>query len=153
MAKKPTYEELEQRVKRLEKESFEHKRAEEERELTLSQLRATLEATVDGIMVVRLDSETKSLSKRFRKIWHMPDAVLDSEDANQVFDYVLDQINEPEVFSQKVQAVVADPNSNTFDTLPDSTISPWRMTQTRSALFRTMGRSWVISSMAIPSSL
>ena len=117
MASKPTYEELEQRVKRLEKESFEHKRAEEERDLTLSQFRATLEATVDGIIVVGLDSETKVFSKRFRKIWHMPDSVLDSEDANQVLDYVLDQINEPEVFSQKVQAVFADPYSNTFDTL------------------------------------
>ena len=95
----------------------ERKRAEEERELTLSQFRATLEATVDGIIVVGLDSETKVFSKRFKKIWHMPDSVLDSEDANQVLDYVLDQINEPEVFSQKVQAVFADPNSNTFDTL------------------------------------
>ena len=47
----------------------------------------------------------------------MPDSVLNSEDANQVLAYVLDQINEPEVFSQKVQTVFADPNSNTFDTL------------------------------------
>ena len=117
MANKPTYEELEQRVKELENETFEHKRAEEERELTLSQFRATLEATVDGIIVVGLDSEARIFSKRFKKIWHMPDSVLDSEDANQVLDYVLDQINEPEVISQKVQAVFADPNSNTFDTL------------------------------------
>ena len=117
MANKPTYEELEQRVKELENETFEHKRAEEERDLSLSQLWATLEATVDGIIVVGLDSEMKVFSKRFRKIWHMPDSVLDSEDANQVLDYVLDQINEPEVFSQKVQSVFADPNSNTFDTL------------------------------------
>ena len=117
MANKPTHEELEQRIQELENETFEHKRAEEERELTLSQLRATLEATVDGIIVVGLDSETKVFSKRFRKIWHMPDSVLDSKDANQVLDYVLDQINESEVFSQKVQAVFADPNSNTFDTL------------------------------------
>ena len=117
MANKPTHEELEQRIQELENETFAHKRAEEERELTLSQLRATLEATVDGIIVVGVDSETKVFSKRFRKIWHMPDSVLDSEDANQVLDYVLDQINEPEVFSQKVQAVFADPNSNTFDTL------------------------------------
>ena len=117
MANKPTHEELEQRIQELENETFEHKRAKEERELTLSQLRATLEATVDGIIVVGLDSETKVFSKRFRKVWHMPDSVLDSEDANQVLDYVLDQINEPEVFSEKVQAVFADPNSNTFDTL------------------------------------
>ena len=117
MTHKPTHEELEQRVKELEKESLEHKRAEEERELTLSQFRATLEATVDGIIVVGLDSETKVFSKRFKKIWHMPDSVLDSEDANQVLDYMLDQMNEPEVFSQRVQAILADPNSNTFDTL------------------------------------
>ena len=72
MANKPTYEELEQRIQELKNETFEHKRAEEERELTLSQLRATLEATVDGIIVVGVDSETKVFSKRFRKIWHMP---------------------------------------------------------------------------------
>ena len=95
----------------------ERKRAEEERELAFSQFRATLEATVDGIIVVGLDSKTKVFSKRFKKIWHMPDFVLDSEDANQVLDYMLDQMNEPEVFSQRVQAVFADPNSNTFDTL------------------------------------
>ena len=101
MTNKPTYEELEQRVKELENETFEHKRAGEERELTLSQFRATLEATVDGIIVVGLDSEARIFSKRFKTIWHMPDSVLDSEDANQVLDYVLDQINEPEVFFPK----------------------------------------------------
>ena len=118
MVNKPTYEELEQRVKELENETFERKQAEDAlRELTLSQFRATLEATVDGIIVVGLDSEARVFSKRFKKIWHMPDSVLDSEDANQVLDYMLDQMNEPEVFSQKVQTVFADPNSKTFDTL------------------------------------
>ena len=51
MTNKPTYEELEQRVKEFENETFGHKRVEEERELILSQFRATLEATVDGIIV------------------------------------------------------------------------------------------------------
>ena len=95
----------------------ERRRAEEERNQILSQLQATLEATGDGIIVVGLDSKISVSSKRFKKIWHVPDSVLDSKDANQALDHVLGQIEEPEVFQQKLQAVFNDADLKTFDAL------------------------------------
>ncbi|MCF8131226.1 MAG: PAS domain S-box protein [Deltaproteobacteria bacterium] len=95
----------------------ERRRLDEKREETLSQLRATLEATVDGIIVVSLDQSVSAYSRRFMKIWRIEGSLLDSGDANQVLDYVLDQLTEPEVFSIKVRTAFVDPGLNTFDKL------------------------------------
>ena len=91
--------------------------AEEKLEETLSQLQATLDATVDGIIVVNLDSKISAFSKRFKKLWNMPDAVLDSRDANQALDCALAQLVAPKAFSQSVRTAVTDPDLNTLDTL------------------------------------
>ncbi len=88
-----------------------------EKKNLLSQLQATLEATVDGIIVVGIDGKIKVFSKRFKKIWNMPDSVLNSKDAKQVLTHVLDLIKEPEVLSRKVQAAFTEFNTNYFDTL------------------------------------
>ena len=55
MAKKPTYEELEQRVKELEKESAERKRAEEALRQSEDQKKAILDASIDRIRLVDKD--------------------------------------------------------------------------------------------------
>ena len=93
------------------------KRMAEEREQTLSQLEATLDAAVDGIIVVSLDLRIRVCSKRFKKIWGMPDSILESKDMNQTLEYVLGQLNDPEVFSKRVRTVFTGLNLNTFDTL------------------------------------
>ena len=93
------------------------KRLAFEQEQAASQLEATLEATVDGIIVVGLDEKIKVFSKRFKKIWDMPDSVLHSKDANQALAHVLNLLNEPKVFLQKVQAAFTEIDTNTFDTL------------------------------------
>ncbi len=55
MAKKPTYDELEQRVRKLEKEAFERKRTEEALRESEAQKRAILDATIDTIRLVDKD--------------------------------------------------------------------------------------------------
>lgn len=101
----------------LQEEIEKRKRVEEKQNHTLSQLQATLEATVDGIIVVGLDAKIKVMSNRFKKIWHMPDSILESKNSDRILDYVLDQLNESEVFSNKIKAPLVDAHSNTFETL------------------------------------
>ena len=69
MAKKPTYEELEQRVKELEKEAVEHKRAREalrEREVELEIKSKSLEEmnTALRVLLERRDEDSRELEKK-----------------------------------------------------------------------------------------
>jgi hypothetical protein len=57
MARKPTYEELEKRVKELEKETLAGKEAEEALRESESQKKAILEASVDRIRLVYTDTK------------------------------------------------------------------------------------------------
>ena len=93
----------------------ERKQMEFERAHLLSQLRATLEATPDGIIVVGKNGKIKVVSKRFQEIVGIPYIILDSLDANQVLAYVLGMLNEPDPFLEKVKTVAADSALNTFD--------------------------------------
>ena len=99
---------VQHRTEQLHREIEDRKRAEHARAQTLSELRATLDATIDGIIVVSLDGKINAYSKRFVKIWNMPVSVLDSEDANQALAHILDQILDPDSFSQKVKRLFAN---------------------------------------------
>lgn len=92
-------------------------KAEENREEVLSQLHATLDATADGIVVVDLDAKISVFNQQFKKIWGVPDLILDSRDAGQALNHALDQLIEGDVFFRKVQTAFQDAHLNTFDTL------------------------------------
>ena len=52
------------------------RRAEAERETLLAELRATLESTADGILVVDLVGRVRSFNRRFAKLWGLPGGLL-----------------------------------------------------------------------------
>jgi len=52
------------------------RRAEAERETLLAELRATLESTADGILVVDLAGRVRSFNRRFAKLWNLPGGLL-----------------------------------------------------------------------------
>ncbi|MFG6464129.1 putative bifunctional diguanylate cyclase/phosphodiesterase [Roseateles sp. DXS20W] len=52
------------------------RRAEAERETLLAELRATLESTADGILVVDLAGRVRSFNRRFAKLWGLPGGLL-----------------------------------------------------------------------------
>ncbi len=117
MAVKPSYEELERRVDELRKEVKKCKQIEDERERSLSQLRATLDATADGILVVDSDGKIVAFNKRFVKMWNIPAAIINSRDDDQALTFVMDQLKDPEGFFKKVRELYAHPDAKSFDTL------------------------------------
>jgi PAS domain S-box-containing protein len=95
----------------------EHKRAEEALEKSLSLLRATLECTDDGILVVDREGKVASFNHKFLSQWRIPDFLATSNDDDQLLKYVLDQLQDPEIFLSKVKILYAQPNLESNDIL------------------------------------
>jgi PAS domain S-box-containing protein len=95
----------------------ERKLAEEALGKSLSLLQATLDSTADGILVVDRRGEVTSFNQKFLSIWRIPDSLLASRDDDQLLKYVLDQLQDPEIFLSKVKALYAQPGVESFDVL------------------------------------
>lgn len=83
----------------------------------VSRLQATLEATPDGIVVVGRDGRVTVFNRRFQEILGMPDAILASRDAGQLVAFMLGMVSQPDAFFEKWQALAADSEGHSFDTL------------------------------------
>jgi PAS domain S-box-containing protein len=93
------------------------KRAEAERESSLSLLRATLESTADGILVVDRAGRIVSFNGMFVNLWRIPPSVLAERDDNLAIEYVLKQLIHPEKFLRKVRDLYDSPGAKSYDVL------------------------------------
>src|SRR6185436_20661779 len=85
------------------------RRAEIEIARAHSLLRATLESTADGILVVGRDGRIISNNRRFAEMWRIPESVLASRDDGQALACVLEEPRDPEPFVAKVKELYAKP--------------------------------------------
>ncbi len=93
------------------------KRAEEELANSLSLLRATLESTADGILVVDGDGKIVSFNRKFIDMWRIPDAIIESRDDSKAVDFVLNQLRDPKAFLTKVKDLYVQPDIESYDVL------------------------------------
>jgi len=66
-------------------------------------LRATIESTADGILVVNNEGRVTHTNRRFREIWRIPRELIQLGDDEKLLGFVLDQLKYPEAFLVKVQ--------------------------------------------------
>jgi PAS domain S-box-containing protein len=95
----------------------EHEEVETELEHSLSLLKATLDATADGVLVVDLAGRVTSFNRRFLEMWKIPEALALSRDDNQLLAFVLDQLKDPDKFLKKVRELYNQPESQSYDWL------------------------------------
>lgn len=93
------------------------KKAEEEIGRTVSLLRATLESTADGILVVDTAGDVVDFNQQFREMWRIPAALVATRKDQQLLNFVLEQLADPAGFLAKVQELYAQPDREDFDTL------------------------------------
>ena len=93
------------------------KHVEEDVENTLSLLKATLEATADGILVVDREGKIVSFNRKFVEMWRIPPEIIASRDDNQALAFVLDQLRDPERFIRKVKELYDQPEAQSYDWL------------------------------------
>ncbi len=101
----------------LSRDITERKRTEEERERSLSLLRATLESTADGILVVDRKGKIVAYNREFATMWHIPARVVASRSDDEALEFVLDQLKYPEDFLKKVRELYGQPSAESFDVL------------------------------------
>ena len=93
------------------------RQAEQGTEETLSLLKATLEATADGILVVDRDGHIVSYNRKFAEMWRIPDDVIAARDDERAIGFVLDQLRDPERFVKTVKDLYDEPEAKSYDWL------------------------------------
>jgi two-component system, sensor histidine kinase and response regulator len=92
-------------------------RVEKERDRNLSLLRATLESTADGILLVDAERKSALHNQEFVSMWRIPDHVIESGNHDEVLRFVLDQLKCPEDFLKKIRTLYDQPDTESFDIL------------------------------------
>lgn len=81
-----------------------------ELEKSLSLLRATLECTADGIMMVNGQGQVVDWNQKFVEMWRIPSYMLESGTESIGFEYILDQLSNPEAVIADVQFLYQNPD-------------------------------------------
>jgi PAS domain S-box-containing protein len=93
----------------------ERKRAELGLRESVSLLRATLDSTADGILVVDADGRVSGFNRHFLDLWNIPDFVAARSGDRDLIEYILDQLDDPEGFERKVRQLYDARDSESFD--------------------------------------
>ena len=82
-----------------------------------SLLRATLESTADGILVVDQGGKIVSFNRKFVEMWRLPGELLAAGDDRKALEHVMTQLKHPTRFIAKVEELYADAEATSFDVL------------------------------------
>jgi diguanylate cyclase (GGDEF)-like protein/PAS domain S-box-containing protein len=130
--------------RRLDRRIARSERSERDLEQSLSLLRATLESTADGILVVDNEGRIVSFNRRFKEMWRIPDDVVSPRDDQRALAFVLDQVADPELFQAKVMELYSRPGAESYDVIQfkDGRVFERYSQPQRSANGDVYGRVW-----------
>ncbi|MCX6291167.1 MAG: PAS domain S-box protein, partial [Bacteroidetes bacterium] len=92
------------------------KKAEQELKISSSLLKATLESTNDGILVVGRNGKITGYNSQFMKMWNISEEVIQKTDDEIAMRQGLKQLKDPESFSRRVKELYESPDEVSFDT-------------------------------------
>ena len=81
----------------------------------VSLLRATLESTADGILVINREGKIVTHNRKFAKMWGIPENVLKNKIDDRAIGYVLKQVKDPEKFIVSLEELYSKITSNCLD--------------------------------------
>jgi PAS domain S-box-containing protein len=80
-------------------------------------IRATLESTVDGILVVNSVGKIVAYNRKFAEMLRIPESVLASRADNVALNFVLSQLKDPGAFLTRVRQTYADHDAHSDDVI------------------------------------
>jgi PAS domain S-box-containing protein len=94
------------------------RQAEVARERSLALMRATLESTADGILVVNPDGRIETFNRNFAEMWRLAADESHGDAAEErLLHAILDQLSEPELFLASVRDVYSGSEEEVLDVL------------------------------------
>ncbi len=82
-----------------------------------SLLRAAMDATADGLLIVDRTGKVQGANRQFFEMWRIPESLAMSSDDRLLLDFVLEQLADPEAFGRRVRDLYASPSAGSTDTL------------------------------------
>ena len=93
------------------------KEYEEQLAQSVSLLRATIESSANGLLVVGLHGKVTLYNNRFAEMWRIPAELMVQGDNAALLKAVIDQLIEPASFNQRVEKISQHPEREYFDTI------------------------------------
>ncbi len=88
------------------------KRAEEALRNNEDLLRATIESSANGVLVVDGKGKVVHSNARFIEMWRIPEELVQAGDDDKLLEFVLNQLQEPQAFIKKVRELYNSPNED-----------------------------------------
>ena len=80
-----------------------------QRDVLLAELRATLEATGDGILVTDTGGRITAFNRRFARLWALPELLLSADNETRVRAWMADAVADPAGWHQRLQSLRQQP--------------------------------------------
>jgi diguanylate cyclase (GGDEF)-like protein len=93
------------------------RQAEEQLEARMAELRATLESTGDGILVVNTQGVIRHYNRRFVELWNVPQILLDSHDDARLFAHLSACVQDEAAYRDRLSSISEDPAMHSTDVL------------------------------------
>ena len=90
---------------------------EEELEKLVAELRATLESTADGILVIDLQNGIRSYNQRFAELWDLPDVLITHRDDAAVHAWLTQHVLDADHYANQLGALTRAPLLEGLDVL------------------------------------
>jgi signal transduction histidine kinase len=84
---------------------------------SLAILNATLDAAVDGVLVIGVARDVLACNRRFGEIWGIPSSVLATRSDAQLLDAVLSTLVDPDEFLARVEQLYVEPEQRSREEL------------------------------------
>ncbi|MBS1144411.1 MAG: sensor signal transduction histidine kinase [Proteobacteria bacterium] len=98
------------------------RKTEEQLEQTLSQLRATLEATGNGLLGINWQGHIVSMNRMFSAMWAIPEELLAQHRDEEVITHVSARVKEQEACVARLKAIVDGAESDEYFNLTDGRV-------------------------------
>ncbi len=93
------------------------RQAEEQQETRMAELRATLESTGDGILVLDVAGVVRHYNRRFVELWNVPTDVLDSRNDLNLFAHMSACVQDETSYCDRLNTIAASPAMECTDVL------------------------------------